>query len=738
MIPTNSSGTTNGCDNISSNCVIWQGPDISCLALCSGDTISEVTSKLATKVCDLITNGVTANPSLVGLDLTCLNIAGTTPTTLVPVLQSMVTQICLNNTASSAAKVTTLPVMTLPACLQYNDSSGNPVTELRLDLFATLIANQVCTNLSSITTINSTLTSYSSRLDVLEACVLPCSGAIAQVQIVPTCVSNVGTLTNVSVVVLALETAFCSLRTAVGLPAAINVAIGQTAIVSASPSRFNASVSYGSLTGWNTSPANLAQSVQNAWIVIDDLYNAIGNIQLNCCPSGCDAIVFAYTTTSIVNSSTGIVDNVNFNFIGSTIPSTFNDSAGFSKITLTDALGASVQSVVSVSSLQNNSAGVNLAVGTLNTYQGYSATVNFSVTDGSDTCTADQSNDIAGLVPCATPVVSGITVSGATVTVSNLLGTSAVYVIDIINPAGVVVGTYTQNSPGASFNNVFTGLTANTLFSARLTVTIGGATQICTSTIARFTTISAAAPCSNGMDVAFIIDYTGSMGGEINAIKTGAASLVSTIDTASGSNNYRISLVTADEYTTGASSIPTYATSTDYIALPAAQKIINTGTVDKQVITAWEMFQDNNGTSFTAQLNKLNSGTPTAGVPLGQGSGAPEPTDMALGQVIEASAFTGAFRNSVAKYIIIITDALPGGDDDNFNDVDVARLASLQQTALDSGIKIFVLGAGTSGTYTSGGTTTYPWRDLATNTNGNWNLSEDPTQISSQIVAGCS
>ena len=50
--------------------------------------------------------------------------------------------------------------MTLPACLQYNDASGNPVTQLRLDAFATLIANQVCTNLSSITTINSTLTKF--------------------------------------------------------------------------------------------------------------------------------------------------------------------------------------------------------------------------------------------------------------------------------------------------------------------------------------------------------------------------------------------------------------------------------------------------------------------------------------------------------------------------------------------------------------------------------------------------
>ena len=142
MIPTSSSATTNGCDNISSNCVVWQGPDISCIDLCSGDTISEVTSKLGSKVCQIITDGVSANPSLTGLDLTCLNIQGQTPTTLVPVLQAMVTQICLNNSQSndpiSDQVQKNLPIMTLPACLQYNDASGNPVTELRLDLFATL------------------------------------------------------------------------------------------------------------------------------------------------------------------------------------------------------------------------------------------------------------------------------------------------------------------------------------------------------------------------------------------------------------------------------------------------------------------------------------------------------------------------------------------------------------------------------------------------------------------------
>ena len=315
MIPTNSSSSTNGCDSISSNCVIWQGPDIACINLCSGDTITKVVSKLATEVCTLITDGVVANPSLAGLDISCLNIQGITPTELVPVLQAMVNQICANSTGGGIVGVTgtsslsktaqttdTLPIMTLPACLQYNDPNGNPVTELRLDLFASLIANQVCTNLASINIINTTLTSYNTRLNVLEACVLPCTGVVAEKQVVPTCILP-AVLTDVSVLVLALEVRFCALETAVGLPAAILLTIGQTSLTSATAQLTNPGSNYGSIAGWNSSPVNLAQTVQNAWVVIDDMYTSISNIQLNCCPTGCDSVVFGYTTTNILGTA---------------------------------------------------------------------------------------------------------------------------------------------------------------------------------------------------------------------------------------------------------------------------------------------------------------------------------------------------------------------------------------------------------------------------------------------------
>ena len=36
---------------ISSNSVIWQGPNISCINLCKGDSVSDIVYKLAVELC---------------------------------------------------------------------------------------------------------------------------------------------------------------------------------------------------------------------------------------------------------------------------------------------------------------------------------------------------------------------------------------------------------------------------------------------------------------------------------------------------------------------------------------------------------------------------------------------------------------------------------------------------------------------------------------------------------------
>lgn len=745
MIPTNSSGTTNGCDNISSNCVVWQGPDITCIDLCTGDTITDVTHKLATKVCKLITDGVTANPSLAGLDLTCLKIPGITPTELVPVLQAMVVQICANtgtgqvpnsssNLSPSAQVQADLPIMTLPACLQYNDASGNPVTTLRLDLFATLISQQVCTNLASIQVINTTLTSYSSRLDILEACVLPCSSAVVEKQVVPTCIINVGVLTDVSVLLLALEVRFCALETAVGLPAAINLAIGQTTITSSTLSLSGNKPAYGAIVGWNSTVTSLAQSVQNSWIVMDDLYAAVANIQTNCCPSGCEGITYGFTTTEIFASS-GLISSINFNFQNSSIPNDFNDASGFSVIKVTDVAGVVAQSTVSVSTLQNSVGGIDLSVATLNTAQSMTAQVQYGFTNGVDTCDSIQSSTIKGVVPCPSTInVSGVTATAATVSFSQLLGSTAVYVIDILGAGNVIEATYTQNNPTGTVSHNFTGLTPNTPYNVRVTTTFGGASEICA--LVPFGTTASSVACTSGMDVAFVLDYTSANSVTVTALQNGVASMVNTIDAQSGTNIYRMALVTSDQTV---ATTPAYNGCADYSGLPTAQRLNLIGSTGSyQVATAWEMFQNDNGATFTSQLAKLNGGVDGTCINMGTGIGSTtSPTDYVSGLVTGGSALAGAFRSGVAKYVVITTDRLPGGTSQAF---DIATWTGIQQTIANAnnlGIKYIVVGSGVDLSGTINGLQIYPWRALATQTSGGYNNLASAANINSLLVSTC-
>lgn len=746
MIPTSSSGTTNGCDNISSNCVIWQGPDIACIDLCNGDSISEVAAKIGNKVCQIITEGVAANPSLSGLDLTCLNIPGQTPTEIVPVLQAMVNQICLNSQSEPDPEPgSDLPMMTLPACLQYQDASGNPVTELRLDAFATLIANQVCTNLTSIQTINTTLTSLDSRIVILENCILDAQGncniTAAEAQIIPTCILP-QQLTDVSVVVLAIEAAFCSLRDATGDPAAINIAIGQSSITGSSNSLTSSSVSYGSIPGWNNAPINLAQSVQNAWVVIDDLYQALADVQTNCCATnGCDSVTFNYTASSVLNAQ-GLISQVQLVFTSSTIPATFNDVTGFSLVDITDVNGSSVSQQFSVASEQSNSNGILVPVSALDTSSDLTVTVRFRVTDGIDTCSDTLVKTVAGVVPCLTPTASAITETSVDVLISNNLGSTITIKIDILDAQGQVAATTTVNNPPVNIQEQLTGLVAGSAYEIVLTITSGGVAQVCPPVL--FNTTSASkVNCDAGLDVVFALDYSPEMLTPIQDLQNNFASLVSTIaGSVQAGNKYRIGITTVDE-SIGLNMLPPYSLCAQYSALTNNQRLNNSTSGGNTIhLTAWELMSDDNGATATAALNNLaNGASGQVGGCVQMGGGATanaDPTDQLIAQNLMGN-FAGTWRSSVQKVLIAVTTAEPSGGDDFFDQTDVAYLSQLAQIALQQGILCFVVGQGVDKTYNPGGglPIQYPWRDFATATNGDWNSNDSAATIAAMINTAC-
>jgi hypothetical protein len=218
----------------------------------------------------------------------------------------------------------------------------------------------------------------------------------------------------------------------------------------------------------------------------------------------------------------------------------------------------------------------------------------------------------------------------------------------------------------------------------------------------------------------------------INAIKAVIASIVSAIVAESG-NNYRLGLVLFDEYNpndTNPALINKYLSKAAYTSLPAAQRYTNlydiTGTASDRIqyITAMEMLSQNNQSSFTSQLNVIN----TVDLPLGYGVSGPEPADMGVDRIVNYD-IAGTFRENVSRLIILITDQPSSGDDDINNATDTAFANTLVTDCNEKGIKVLLM-KNNSGSKA-------PLETLALNTGGLVSDSFTPTAIITSIENIC-
>lgn len=232
--------------------------------------------------------------------------------------------------------------------------------------------------------------------------------------------------------------------------------------------------------------------------------------------------------------------------------------------------------------------------------------------------------------------------------------------------------------------------------------------------------------CNSGMDIVFLVDYTGSMTSAINGVKAGIANILSTINTES-LGNYRVGLCIFDEYLGNLTSPPTYKygqTST-YVNLPASQKaVINTFNNRTQFITCMQPLGNVGSiTDFQTKLNLLA----TPSFPLGDGQFTPEPGELGVNEIL-SNNIAGSFRSDAIKLIILITDAIPGGNDDTNNSIDQTYInGTLIDLCNSYDVQIMTqssLAAATSGNYyynLSTGTTVPGRYDQVTfDSAGNW------------------
>ena len=260
------------CSPISSNCVVWQGPDIPCIELCTGDTVSDVVSAMATELCTVLDTLKVSN-----YDLTCFNLQACGPQDFQALIQFLIEKICENEGLTPATKdAPTCPdcVVSVAECFV----TGTQTTMQLVD-YVQLIGERVCSIITEISLINTQITDILIRLTTLENAPVPTFT-------VPSFTINcqIGSLlsgTNQPIDTLLEEfinSVWCDFYAVTGTVTDLTNAIGtqEPCIEETSETITKPGTTYATeYPAWVAEPNTVADSITNIWLVLCDLHTAL-------------------------------------------------------------------------------------------------------------------------------------------------------------------------------------------------------------------------------------------------------------------------------------------------------------------------------------------------------------------------------------------------------------------------------------------------------------------------------
>lgn len=781
-----------GCIPTPSTCVIWQGPNLPCISVNTGDSINTVIADLATKLCDI----AAGNLDVSSLDFKCVfdNLEDE-PVMLLTALQLLIDKVCTLEelidgtvTPDPGTPGTDDPIA-LPSCLQYT-VNGELVTTLLPDAYSLKLASEICSIISQIDTLNSQYTALNNRVILLESYVASNStGSSTLPTVALPCVNgNTSALSLVNSITL-IDTAICAMKDALGSNTALVASVSkQCAGLATAAQLSNPSAQMSAITGWVATPTTVANTINNLWLTICDMRAAISSVITITTPT-CANVIMDFGVTLNAARTQATIKLFGF----ATVPDGFTN-VSTSKITVGDGI-RTYDAAVNIPVLANGEEEdlvINLAANNISAVTGLTFTLTGNLlTPTGSACSKTAIKTVPFVCPAPAPesllttveglnaqiivvmplelptpvlnytytikklngtVIAGpVTTSNTTYSVSGLIpGTtynvevkanygcgSSVPLIEqitteacdsrdvllsfnnlssvaggslsvgsLVVPDGSTLGANTNcdgtlsltyaTSASASVQGV---LTINGTVVDTITAVTGVKTQIYSiptivsgSVVITFVISNVSAPppanelpaadagvdvavvlnsgadCNAPIDLVFILDITGSMGTVIANLKTSISSIATQAGIKSD-DDYRLGLITVNE------------TSIEGV-------ITNDNTV--QVM----LNESNNLTNFQTVLDT---------VALGSGNGTPEPTDVALASLLNNTAvkgiFPGTFRSDAIKMVILITDAVPSGFDDLYEEgVDDVRAHELALLAQTNGIKIYPIttGAGVS------------------------------------------
>lgn len=303
------------CSPISSNCVIWQGPNIPCIKLCTGDTVSDVVAKLATELC-----AVLDTLNVTNYDLSCFNLTACGPNDFQALIQFLIEQICALQSPTTTSTTTTTKSETLVTVAPCFVVGG--VTVMTVSQYAQAIGEKVCSLVSQIAAIEANITNLDLRVTTLENKPAPTftlpsipvdctlSGSIVspgsyQIDSVLNALINDDTY------------GYCALKSATGEPAAISAAVLSQCIADTDLSlEFGTQFQVAYAGSWITSGSlnTAADAINNLWIAVCDIYNYVSTFSVSVADTATVNLANVGNVISANITDTGWVDLNGFAF----------------------------------------------------------------------------------------------------------------------------------------------------------------------------------------------------------------------------------------------------------------------------------------------------------------------------------------------------------------------------------------------------------------------------------------
>lgn len=489
-----------GCTNTSSNCVVWQGPDIACISLCKGDSVTDVVYKMATELCVVMDTF-----NLDNYDLSCFGSGPCNPADFKALMQLILNKICyiqecsgcqdacypcgttptpvaFGARAAAASSSYSLPgdtVVPIAPVFYYTNQYGDLVTTMTVTDYTIAIGNKVNQLVTSITAIQATLINHAARITALEDAPAP---VFVIPTVTPVCVLP-ATPTNMNIVLAAVEQQFCELRTATGTPNNIFTNVQkQIPNLNSAPVLSGSGGTMASLPGWTSSIQNEADSLGNLWITIGDMRSALQNVLNNLLPSACSSISLTLFATYDSGSNTVTI------FINGTVPPSFINTDSFgTRFTITDIYNSSTTANVDILTILNSPVGFDIPLtGTLlngSTNLRIEGNPNFTDVNTNSQCQSCVEYSIMNQGSCPVVTYTPATTSIAFSFLSD--ANTQTYTVELWDELGnnLISSQSYISSSVTTYAGSFTGLTTATIYKLRVTINIANVITTCAFTV---------------------------------------------------------------------------------------------------------------------------------------------------------------------------------------------------------------------------------------------------------------